>query len=310
MNRYSAFGLGIHSEIALPELNRSNKKEDIAIRFGKLKPPASLTAGDGEKYAFQSAPDEVFFYWREIGSFRVTAGREVVVDPLPDIERELLRLPLLGMILGVLLQQRGFLVLHASAVAVGDSVVAFVGGKGWGKSTTAATLYARGHRLLTDDVLAVTSDEAGNPLVIPGYPQFRLWPDAVASATGIDPENLPRLCSGYEKRAFRVSENFSAEPLAFKTIYNFAKGDEIKIRKMPVQEALLQILGNSFVARFDKQFKADEEAVRRNLTQCAELAGKVSVCTIERPHSLSLLPELARRIENGERRDFSDSVLI
>ena len=45
---------------------------------------------------------------------------------------------LLGPVLGLLLRFRGVTCLHASAVAIGDSVIAFVGAEGAGKSTTAA----------------------------------------------------------------------------------------------------------------------------------------------------------------------------
>jgi serine kinase of HPr protein (carbohydrate metabolism regulator) len=66
----------------------------------------------------------------------------------------------------VLLQQRGRLVLHASAVTVDLGVVAFMGGPGWGKSTMAAAMYARGHSIVADDVTAVRADKA-HPVVHP-----------------------------------------------------------------------------------------------------------------------------------------------
>ena len=52
---------------------------------------------------------------------------------------------LLGPVLGLLLRLRGVPCLHASAVAFGDSAVAFAGSEGAGKSTTAAALASRGH---------------------------------------------------------------------------------------------------------------------------------------------------------------------
>ena len=69
----------------------------------------------------------------------------------------------------MLLQQRGYLVLHASAVAAGGTAVAFLGHAGWGKSTTAAALYAQGYGLVTDDVLAVEMS-SGRLMVPPGEP--------------------------------------------------------------------------------------------------------------------------------------------
>jgi hypothetical protein len=55
---------------------------------------------------------------------------------------------------------QGMEVLHASAVCLDGRAVAFLGRPGAGKTTLATRLLARGARLLTDDVLAVTTDGA------------------------------------------------------------------------------------------------------------------------------------------------------
>jgi hypothetical protein len=55
---------------------------------------------------------------------------------------------------------RGMEVLHASAVCLDGRAVAFLGRSGAGKTTLATRLLARGARLLTDDVLALTTDGA------------------------------------------------------------------------------------------------------------------------------------------------------
>jgi hypothetical protein len=60
-------------------------------------------------------------------------------------------LPLAALLQGVEL-------LHAGAVCLGDRAVAFLGPSGAGKTTIATQLVARGARLLTDDVLAVTTE--------------------------------------------------------------------------------------------------------------------------------------------------------
>ncbi|NBC85561.1 MAG: hypothetical protein GVY25_05150, partial [Bacteroidetes bacterium] len=51
---------------------------------------------------------------------------------VPDVAEGTLRAPLLGVVLGTLLHQRGLHTLHASAVVVDGGAVAFVGEKGAG----------------------------------------------------------------------------------------------------------------------------------------------------------------------------------
>ena len=145
----------------------------------------------------------------QVGAFLVRGGKEIIVDAISGVEESLIRLPLLGMVLAAVLQQRGLLVLHASAVAFNGDAVAFLGGSGWGKSTLAATLYARGHPLVADDLVAVDVGGRENPIVLPGFPQLKLLPEAAAASLGDDAELLPRLASGFDKRSHRAANEFS-----------------------------------------------------------------------------------------------------
>ena len=65
----------------------------------------------------------------------------------------------LGPIMGFVMRQRGKLVLHASAVVLGDRAVAIMGPAGCGKSTTAAALALRGWPVLNEDVCALEMQE-------------------------------------------------------------------------------------------------------------------------------------------------------
>ncbi len=82
---------------------------------------------------------------------------------------------------GILLHQRGRIVLHASAVRMRDDAgaVLFCGPSGAGKSTLAAALGAAGHALLADDFCGVAIDAAGVPMVYPDGRQLKLWENAI-----------------------------------------------------------------------------------------------------------------------------------
>lgn len=88
-------------------------------------------------------------------------NRRVTWHPFPGSETD--RLPILtaGTVLAAICQLNGRLVLHASAVAVGGSAVAFVGDSGAGKSTLAAMACLGGAELVTDDVLRVEPHGGG-----------------------------------------------------------------------------------------------------------------------------------------------------
>ena len=163
MHYYCAYGLGIRSALSLPELTSgvASKTEsgEVAIRLGPVgSPPAQL---DPAGFGFWAAGDEACHFLEKVGAFLVRGGREIVIDPAPGVEERLLRLSLLGPAFALLLHQRGFLVMHASVVARGDRAVAILGKNGWGKSTIAGALYAKGYDLVADDVAAVQLDAGG-----------------------------------------------------------------------------------------------------------------------------------------------------
>ena len=65
---------------------------------------------------------------------------------------------LAGTVLALAWRLRGELCLHASAVSIGGRAVLFVGESGAGKSTIAAALAVRGHRVIADDLVVISAD--------------------------------------------------------------------------------------------------------------------------------------------------------
>ncbi|MCM3874361.1 MAG: hypothetical protein ND895_27035 [Pyrinomonadaceae bacterium] len=293
---YNAYSLGINSELLLPELQASAEvATDVSIRFGCLDwhPPQKDA---GEDFCFEITSREAHFFWAHLGKFRVRRGTEIVVDPIPEVEERLLRLPLLGTILAVLLHQRGYLVLHASSVAIDGGALIFLGNKGWGKSTMAATLYGRGHLLISDDVVAIKFDDQGLPIVVPGFPQFKLYPEAVLSSLGDDYETLPELAAGYEKRGRPVTERFAQRPVPLKGIYALGCGPVSTLIPLEPQAGLLTLIANSYMSRFGRELLHGVEA-SSHLRQCTKLIRHIDVYRLERPSSLPSLPGVAQLVE-------------
>lgn len=241
--------------------------------------------------------DEACLYFAQIGSFLVRAGREIVVDPVPGEDERWVRGVLLGPVMAALLYQRGWLTLHASAIAVGGAVVAFVADRGWGKSTTAAAMCARGHRLVADDVTAVKTD-GSHPIVSPGYPLLKLRPGA-AAAVGEDPATLLQIMPDAYKFGLRPRREFSLDPLPLVCIYVLDRENApaAAIEALRPQEALVELIRNTYG---HKLF----QAVRRSshLQQCADIVSKVPVRLLKRPHSLTALTDVLRLVEEDLAR--------
>ena len=308
MHVYKAYGLIIHSEPALPELQSASatSQPDVSIRFGKVdwSLPSSL---ENWRY-FDRDEDSIYCYWNIAGKFQIRAGAEVIVDLLPDVDESMIRLPLLGPVLALVLHQRSHLVLHASAVVINGKAAIFTAASGQGKSTTAATLYSRGHQLMTDDVSAIVLKASAPPMLLPGFPRVKLWPDAVNSATQQNPEDLERINQAVNKLNFTTVDGFCQESVPISRIYKLTAGesDKPQIVSLSHQGAVARLLENAFVPMLFRDFPAmlPQSQRFRNVLQCANLAKNVPVCKLERPYSLERLPDLAALIES----DLSDAI--
>jgi hypothetical protein len=102
-----------------------------------------------------------------------------------------------GPVLAFILRLRGAVPLHASAVAIDNRGVLFVGDAGAGKSTTAAVFATLGYPVLSDDIVRV-DDRGGQALAHPGHPRLSVWPDSVEMLFGA-PDALPVHSATYDK---------------------------------------------------------------------------------------------------------------
>ena len=149
---------------------------------------------------------------------------------------------LLGPVFGFVLRLRGVTCLHASAVAVGEQAVAFVGEAGAGKSTTAAAFAKLGYSVLSDDIVAL-ADRGDTFLVQPAYPRLRLWPESVNVLYG-SPNALPRIVPTHptwDKRYLDLTQDsyqFQQQPLPLAGIYFL--GERILDTAAPFVEAVPQ----------------------------------------------------------------------
>jgi energy-coupling factor transporter ATP-binding protein EcfA2 len=129
-----------------------------------------------------------------------------------------IRVFLLGSALGALLHQRETFILHASAVIVDGEAVLFTGISGVGKSTTSTAFRLAGNPILTDDVCAILLNGKSKPIALPGYPQSKLWEDALEGLK-MDYEDLKHIREKINKRAVPLKGNFHNEPMPIKAIY-------------------------------------------------------------------------------------------
>ncbi|MGD0201488.1 MAG: hypothetical protein ABSD27_12120 [Bryobacteraceae bacterium] len=285
MSRYTAYGLLIESELPLPELRPDGQLADVSIRRGSIQLPAGGPAGDRQRWVRDGV---VYLSCRRRGALRIAAGSEILVSPAPGADERIIRNWVLGQGLGIIMHQRGFLVLHASAVEFEKSAVVFVGGSGSGKSTLALAMCRQGHGVLSDDY-AVISTAPDPPLVQGGFPQLKLRPDSLAGLGAASPQSTGHRVSE-EKLGWNIQAQFAAGPLPLRAVYVLRSGDAAGIVEIPAGAAPAELARHSFLAA---SLSASEVSADW-LGRCAELAAKVRVAMLQRPTQFDGLPDLVR----------------
>lgn len=292
---YQAYGLNICSDFYLPELLTGGVKPDIYLQKGKielLNLQATSIHRQGIEAYFDGTTQEAYLQWSGVGSFLAKNGTTLIVEPdSEDIEPELLNLYILSEALGLILHQRGFFLLHASAVKIGDYAVVIVGAPGAGKSTMAAAFAKYGYPVLADDMVAINNIR-GVPTVYPAYPQIKIWSSAV-QGLGIDISNLPPLFSGSRKRVIRQTDKFTVEPCPLAGIFTLDLGETVRISQM---------FGTEAFSTLSKFFPCppqllQQEALEKHFGRCIQLLNNTPVFRIKRPKNFSMIAEVIKIIE-------------
>ncbi|MFO7586873.1 MAG: hypothetical protein R6X22_02270 [Gemmatimonadota bacterium] len=205
----------------------------------------------------------------------------------------------LSLLAGFWLETHGRLVLHGSAVSIGDRAAVFLATNTGGKTSLAASLMRLGHPLLTDDFLAVSLDD-GVALGFPSFPQMRMWPD-LADHFADDHRDLPRVLADTEKRRVPVGTPgigaFCPLPRPLARLYvpfRRPAGEEgpVRIEPLSPREALLELLRESFLRTILERTGLHE----RRFARLAELARLVPMARLDYPSGLDRLPDVSRTI--------------
>ncbi len=287
---YTAFGLTLSSDIALPPLTPTNATQiDVTIQQDHVN-KKGLTNPVSTRLRSQAAPDSLWFHVPNIAWFHVSKGNTIHYEPEEQADEQSVRLYLLGTCMGAVMHQRNRLVIHGNAVRIGDECVIFAGLSGNGKSTLAAAFHKKGYELLADD-LAVINEQG---FVQPSYPQIKLWHDT-AERLNIDVTQLQQIRLQVKKYAYPLTQGFCDTPLPVRAMYilNTHKLETFEFQAITGMNKFLPLKNQTY----RKTYIEGLGLTTQHLKQCAQLANTISMIRITRPTSGFDIDQLVERIE-------------
>ena len=288
---YKIYGISLESELQLPSLVSSKGAEaEVCIKYGKL--PSHLPSIREKGLYFESSPNDFLFKFQHIAKYRIQNGTRIEIEIFDDSRLELVKMILLGTVMGILLHQRGIVPIHGSAIHTTNGAYIFSGPSTIGKSSLLAWFIKLGFNAIADDIAAIKP--VNKPILYHGIPQLKLWIDVLdycnlEKETKIRPE--------LEKYRLSITEQFIQEETIVGIIFILEKTNtsEFSHEELYGSAKVSALIRNTYRNRFVNGLGLQEVL----LNNIIAIAKHTLVVKVYRPGKPLLIKELAEYIGNN-----------
>lgn len=285
-----AYGLTFRSDIPLDEFQRAQGPDfdvDVVVHAPSDRVDWSLKDYVGS---------DTLLDFPTMGAFILRGLDLIEVYPEREFTLDVLNLVLHGPMAATLLHRRGRLVMHAGALKFGDKAILIAGDKGAGKSTTVASLVARGVALVCDDVVGIDMDDPANPVVIAAFPQIKLCEDAALRISIPGSTVQPKPAEEFQKTIIRLGEGFHGGALEPDTVFLLARADALEMTELSSPEGFQALMRHSYMPmRSGYVWTSAERAL--HFQHCVALSQRIRVIRLGVPKDLAQIPALLDLIQ-------------
>ncbi|MFS0822763.1 HPr kinase/phosphorylase [Bacillus sp. 1P02SD] len=291
---YKGFGLYITSQIQLPEMpliNMDYYRKDLHIEVKELRMKCSKLSEVAPYFYFKES--QVIFTVPNVAIYQIENGNKIIVSPLNGVRENQVRLYLLGTCMGVLLLQRQILPLHGSAIEIDGKAYAIIGHSGAGKSTLAAAFLERGYKLISDDVIPVSINNEGIPVVAPAYPQQKLWQESL-DQFGMSSQGFHPIIDRESKFAIPVHARFCSEKMPLAGVFELVKTEGVSIKMNSLLN--LKRLQTLYMHTYRNFLIEPLGMLEWHFNLLAKISPKITILRLERSDSFFSVNELTSHI--------------
>lgn len=294
---YKVYGLNVESEILVPELttleNNIENNIDVKIHYKPMTDDIKLKVDEGKK-AFYNGK-EVWFHIDNVGTYLIQNGDTVTIDLCENPDLNILKVYILGSVLGIILLQRNIVAIHGGSIVINNKGCIFTGDKGAGKSTLTTALRQRGYDFVSDDVGAIELNDI--PMINPGFGYQKLCEDAMTKLGYDSSKYTPFRSDMNIKYIVPALDNFVSEKVPFNALFEIEQGDTqtVEVVEVTGNEKLQKIIKNVFrieVLMYSGGVPGDY------FKKCIEIAKHIKFYKITRPKNQFTVNEQIDIIEN------------
>ncbi len=292
---YSVYGINIDSEIEVTEFRAKDENTEskrVNLILGQMSASVKEEIESGRRISVTR--DNIWFHAEGVATYMINRGEEVIVEPCENCDKKLLKVYIMGSVMGFLLLQQQVLAIHGGTTVINDKAVIITGDRGAGKSTLTTALGEKGYKFLADDVAAIEIEQI--PKVNPGFPYHKLCEDAVQKMN----YNKDKLSyfrgDGKVKYLVPDFKGFCDKGTPLKALFEISEGDveSVKLEEIFGQKKFYKLLNNIYRNEYLSRMG---EIPPMYFKQCMEVAKNIKCYSLVRPRGKYTVEEQIKVIE-------------
>ena len=286
---YRVYGVNIESKIEVPEFEviDSNSDIDVKLSFGVVNEEIIdlITQGHRAKYEKQ----DMWFYIEDVAIFHIYNGDTVTIEPMGDKNNKMIKLYIMGSVMGMILLQRNMVAIHGGGIVIDGKGCIFTGQKGAGKSTITTALRNKGYKFIADDVCSINIGETNT--IHHGFGYQKLCEDAMEklgyNLNEFEPFRGDLNVNKYIVPAF---DEFTKEEVPLEAVFELAVGDvdEVKIEEILGANKMNKLIENIFRVEMLRYSGGIDPIYFK---KCLDIAKEIKMYKITRPKDIFTVEE-------------------
>ncbi|WP_071120042.1 phosphoenolpyruvate carboxykinase (ATP) [Romboutsia timonensis] len=304
---YRVYGLNVKSEILIPELTilEEDKRDkiDVNICYKMMDADIRLMMLQGKKANYENK--KMWFHIDNLATYCITNGNKIDIQLCENPDHQLVKVYILGSVLGMVLLQKNIVAIHGGGVVINDKGYVFTGDKGAGKSTLTTALRQCGYGFIADDVCSIKQGEINK--IYPGFGYQKLCDDTMIKL-GYTPNDYEPFRSDFNiKYIVPALDDFVNYEVPFEGIFELTVSDveSVEIKEITGIEKIQSLIKNIFRIEM-LHYSGGINSLY--FKKCADIAKSIKYYKLTRPKDVFSVNEQIEVIENIIYKDEIDKL--